>query len=111
MVVRLLMQRAYFERRGDHETGPWALFAVFLLAGCAQAPVPPAYFYRIYVEAPDAIAIEAHLPGVLVVRRFLADGLVSERSVVYGEGAGPNSLQQYHYHSWTDHQLVCCRSC
>ena len=80
----------------------WLIFSVVLMAGCAQAPVPPAHFYRIYTEEPSAPSSATHLDGVLVVRRFLADGLVSERSVVYGEGAGPNPLQQYHYHSWTE---------
>ncbi len=83
-------------------TAGWLIFSVVLTAGCAQAPVPPTYFYRIYTEEPQATPSVTHLDGVLVVRRFLADGLVSERSVVYGEGAGPNPLQQYHYHSWTE---------
>ena len=71
------------------------------MGGCAQTPAPPANFYRIYIDGPQA-SPAAHLDGVLVVRRFLADGLVSERSMVYGEGAGPNPLLQYHYHSWTE---------
>ena len=80
----------------------WLIFLVVLTAGCAQAPVPPSHFYRIYTEQPPATGSHRYLDGVLVVRRFLADGLVSERSVVYGEGVGPNPLQQYHYHSWTE---------
>ena len=83
-------------------TSIWLFFSLFLAAGCAQAPVPAANFYRIYAQAPEASSSDFYLDGVLVVRRFLADGLVSERSVVYGEGAGPNPLQQYHYHAWTE---------
>ena len=75
---------------------------VVLVTGCAQAPVPATYFYRIYTEDPVEAVSQVRLDGVLLVRRFLADGLVSERSVVYGEGGGPNPLQQYHYHSWTE---------
>jgi len=80
----------------------WLLCCVLLIGGCAQAPVPPAKFYRIYTTNPQEAAIDAYLNGVLVVRRFLADGLVGERAIVFGEGAGSNPLQQYHYHAWAE---------
>lgn len=83
-------------------TALWLFCFAFLAAGCAQAPVPPANFYRIYTTDQQSQAVDVHLDGVLVVRRFLADGLVSERAIVFGEGVGPNPLQQYHYHAWTE---------
>jgi ABC-type uncharacterized transport system auxiliary subunit len=44
----------------------------------------------------------APLDGVLIVRRFLSDGLVGERSVVYSDSDNDNPLFQYHYHHWTE---------
>ena len=74
-----------------------------LVFGCAQPEVPAGKFYRIYAEQPnDSGGSGPRLDGVLVVRPFLADGLVSERLLVFGEASAVGSMQQYHYHSWTE---------
>ena len=55
------------------------------------------------MTAPASITPSgAGLDGVLVVPRFLSDGLMSERPLVYAFGASPAKLQQYHYHFWTE---------
>ena len=82
----------------------WSLLAVsvLLVAGCASPPTPPDQYYRIYADDVAESEQGAALEGVLVVRRFLSDGLVGERSLVYGDNANDNPLQQYHYHHWTE---------
>jgi len=71
------------------------------LAGCGQSKVPQDSFYRL--TDPDSVAPAASgLNGVLVVPRFLSDGLLSERPVVYAAAESPEKLQQYNYHFWTE---------
>lgn len=78
------------------------LFIVVLTAyGCAAPDVPDDRFYR--VRLPEAAGPGSpQLQGVLVVNRFLADGLVSERPMVYGAVQSPNQLRQYHYDYWVE---------
>ncbi len=81
----------------------WLVPIVASLLGCSQQPpLPPDQFYRIYTQTPTLNHNTPRYEGILVVRRFLADGLVSERSVVYGEGERDNPLKQYAYHFWTE---------
>lgn len=80
----------------------WLVPIVAALVGCSQQPpLPPDNFYRIYTRTPTVNHDTPRYEGVLVVRQFLADGLVSERSVVYGEQEKDNPLKQYTYHFWT----------
>jgi cholesterol transport system auxiliary component len=71
----------------------WAL-------GCASGPVPADRYYRLAVPAPTARAAPA--PGALEVDRFAAEGLLSERPIVYVAAERPHELQQYHYHHWSE---------
>ena len=75
---------------------------VLLASGCSVAPQPPDLYYRIYAEGIPQSTSPAHLDGILSVRRFLSDGLVGERSLVYGASDHDNPLLQYHYHHWTE---------
>lgn len=84
-------------------TRPRIVFPMLiLLAGCA-APgmVPQDSYYRMsdpeFVEPAGAM-----LDGTVVVPRFLADGLASERQVVYVEANSPMVLRQYNYHFWSE---------
>jgi len=38
----------------------------------------------------------------LFVKRFVTDGLHSERPLLFSEASQPLSLKQYHYHFWVD---------
>ena len=71
------------------------------LSGCGQTRVPEEHFYRLVVSPPP-VATSAVLDGTLVVRRFVADGLTSQRPLVYGANATPHDLRQYNYHFWAD---------
>lgn len=77
------------------------LLLVVVLAGCAQAPVPPDRFYRLLPTSPQALEQPA-LPGTLLVKRFSADGVLAQRAMVYADAAAPGVLYQYHYHFWAD---------
>jgi len=78
------------------------LASVLWLLGCSTPPQPPDQFYRVYADDIPQSTEPVRLSGVLMVRRFLSDGLVGERSVVYGTSTSENSLFQYHYHHWTE---------
>ena len=71
------------------------------LAGCAQAKLPQDSFYRLSNSASVSPAV-APLDGTLVVPRFLSDGLLSERPVVFTLNNSPQRLQQYNYHFWVE---------
>lgn len=75
---------------------------IIALAGCGgQSTVPQDSFYRL--TEPDSVASAgAKLNGVLVVPRFLSDGLLSERPVVYAVSNSPETMQQYNYHFWIE---------
>jgi ABC-type uncharacterized transport system auxiliary subunit len=77
------------------------LAAVAALAGCAQQKIPQDSFYRLSNSASVSPA-GAPLDGTLVVPRFLSDGLLSERPVVFALNNSPQRLQQYNYHFWVE---------
>lgn len=75
--------------------------AMAMIYGCATPEVPDDRFYR--VRLPDVTSSSTpQLDGVLVVDRFLADGLIAERPLVYGAAKSPNQLQQYNYDYWVE---------
>ncbi len=75
--------------------------AMAMIYGCATPEVPDDRFYR--VRLPDVSSSSTpQLDGVLVVDRFLADGLIAERPLVYGAAKSPNQLQQYNYDYWVE---------
>lgn len=76
------------------------VFAVF--AGCGQqSTVPQDSFYRL-TEPGSVTPAGSKLNGVVVVPRFLSDGLLSERPVVYASASSPEKLRQYNYHFWIE---------
>lgn len=83
-----------------------AALAVAVVAGCAQPPVPRDHFYRIDAGAPERAFATPPLRGAVMVDRFRADGLVSQRPVVYSDAAHPFELLQYDYHYWVESPTV-----
>lgn len=81
-----------------------SIIAGLLLTGCAggDAPAPPDSFYRLAVTTPAQEREATPLDGVLVVKRFAADGLVNQRPLVYGMAESRHAVHQYNYHFWAD---------
>lgn len=81
---------------------PAAFLVVVMLSGCgAPGVVPQDSYYR--MSEPESVApASAMLDGTLVVPRFLADGLASERHVIYVQSNSPQVLKQYNYHYWSE---------
>ncbi len=78
-----------------------ALIALSLTACGGTAEAPRDQFYRLSVAAPQAGAAPV-LNGTVEVERFLAEGLITERALLYAAAATPDRLLQYSYHHWTD---------
>ncbi len=75
------------------------LIAVSLMiAGCAQAPVPQDRYYRL--SAPPPAGGGLVLPGTVEVDRFGAEGLASGRAIIFVDGNGAATLQEYNYDFW-----------
>lgn len=76
---------------------------VALLAGCAGGPrAPEPAFYRLG-ELPQGPVLQAPwVEGVVLVRPLAAEGLLRERAVVYQAEDSGVTLQQHHYHHWSD---------
>jgi len=87
-----------------------ALITLAVTAACGSAPpVPEDHFYRLqadYASEPMATNI---LSGTIEVDRFVADGLTSERSIVYSQSGKPNQVKTYHYHFWIKPPAVMLR--
>ena len=79
-----------------------ALALAGALAGCAQPEVPQDHFYRLAPAPVSPVATATPLPGTVVVLRFSSDGLLGQRPLVFADAESAESLQQYHYHLWTD---------
>lgn len=77
------------------------LMAGLLVSACSvQPPVPEDHYYRL--PAVSLKATSAFLANELAVKRFITDGLHSERALLYSDSDQPLSLKQYHYHHWND---------
>ncbi len=75
---------------------------LILLSGCgAPGVVPQDSYYR--MGDPESVTpAGSMLDGIVVVPRFLADGLASERNVVYVQSNSSQVLKQYNYHFWSE---------
>lgn len=78
-----------------------ACIATLALAGCAAAPVPEKYFYRLPEARP------ARLPAPLVqsalsIERLASSAQHNERAILFSEEASGTRLQQHHYDFWVE---------
>lgn len=75
-----------------------------ILAGCGGqgVPVPSDRFHRLSVGAPSTVYQTPSLAGTVEVERFLADGVLQDRAIVFVEHDNPNVLQQYQYQLWAE---------
>lgn len=95
--------------RNENMFGRWAAIAgLAALAACAQPEVPTDKYYRLSVDSPAAGAATL-FKGTIEVERFVADGLVAGRPIVYTEPGQSYRLQEYHYHFWTEPPTIMLR--
>ncbi len=70
--------------------------------GSTAPPVPRDHYYRLAITSPtDSLAKNA-LRGTVIVEPLLAEGLLRERPLLFGDIAKPNELQQHDYHYWIE---------
>jgi ABC-type uncharacterized transport system auxiliary subunit len=80
------------------------------LAACGSAPpAPEEHYYRLQATYAARTPMANPLPGTLEVERFVADGLTSERGLVYSDAATPNQVKPYYYHFWIKPPTVMLR--
>ncbi len=81
------------------------LMSAASLAGCfgSSAVVPPDHYYRL-PERPNVTKLPQPLiTGLLGIKRLRAEGILSERSIVFVEdNSAPVQLQHYYYHHWAE---------
>lgn len=76
------------------------LACLVTLSGCQSLPAAPEHKYYRLLVAPAPPAQQAvRLPGELAVRPLRAEGLYSERAIIFSDEQ-QRQLQQYHYHHW-----------
>ncbi len=84
--------------------------SVGLLAACGSAPpVPEDQYYRLKAIYASEPLTTKPLAGTIEVDRFVADGLTSERAIVYSEIQKPNQVRAYHYDFWIKPPTVMLR--
>ncbi|MCW9032573.1 MAG: PqiC family protein [Alphaproteobacteria bacterium] len=76
--------------------------ALFVLSACTQPPLPKDHYYRLGGIVSEGGPITSPLKGIVEVDRFLADGLVGGRSLLFTEAGQEQEVQEYHYHLWTE---------
>jgi ABC-type uncharacterized transport system auxiliary subunit len=73
---------------------------VGVLTACAQAPVPDDHYYRLNLSK-DSSSPGVKLEGIVEVERFVADGLLDSRPILFSSSANSTEVQSYHYHFWS----------
>ena len=81
---------------------PAVLVALLALAGCSQPPVPRDQFFRLAGSAPAQSFHTPPIEGTVAVERLRADGLVSQRPILFSTREWPNRLEQHNYQYWVE---------
>lgn len=80
-----------------------AICVSLVLTGCAAAPpVPEDNFYRLSPVAQETTTTSLFSGATIEVARFVADGSVSNRPLLYTTEDNPNAVSEYHYHFWIE---------
>ena len=83
---------------------------VGFLTACGSAPpVPEDQYYRLQAIYASEPLTTKPLAGTIEVDRFVADGLTSERAIVYSDIQKPNQVRAYHYDFWIKPPTVMLR--
>jgi cholesterol transport system auxiliary component len=84
--------------------------SVGFLTACGSAPpVPEDQYYRLQAIYASEPLTTKPLAGTIEVDRFVADGLTSERAIVYSDIQKPNQVRAYHYDFWIKPPTVMLR--
>lgn len=76
--------------------------AMLLLAGCGSpSAVPQDHYYRLNVDSSDKMGAPM-ISGAVEVSRFVADGAVANRPVLYTNANAPNAVSEYNYNFWIE---------
>jgi ABC-type uncharacterized transport system auxiliary subunit len=78
----------------------WGLLV--LAAGCFGGAGPADHFYRLTAAPPAHPLAAPALSGTVEVERFLADGVIAERPLLFARRDAPSEIVQQRYHYWTD---------
>jgi len=79
------------------------MVALLALNACASAPnVPQDNFYRLAPQPKSTQQGSVLQDDTIEVARFVADGSVSNRPILYSSDANPNSVSEYNYHFWIE---------
>ncbi len=80
-----------------------AICVSLVLTGCAAAPpVHEDNFYRLSHVAQETTTTSLFSGATIEVARFVADGSVSNRPLLYTTEDNPNAVSEYHYHFWIE---------
>jgi ABC-type uncharacterized transport system auxiliary subunit len=82
----------------------------FAVTACSQPPVPRDQFYRLGGGSPAHRYATPPLEGSLAINRLRADGLVSQRPILFSTREQPNRLEQHNYHYWVEIPPVMLRN-
>ncbi len=78
------------------------LAASLLLGACVASPPPPKeVFYRFLPIETQPLPAPA-LGGSVRVERLKAEGILSERALLFSQAHSTGKLEQYRYHHWSE---------
>lgn len=72
-----------------------------ILASCAASPPAKEVYYR-FLEASPADPSGPFIAGTLRVERLRAEGILSERALLFSREDSPGKVEQYRYHHWAE---------
>lgn len=76
------------------------ILAAVAMVGCTPQEIPQDRYYRLSPDFAEVPRSTAPLPGGVVVDRPEADGLLSERAIIYVVPDAPSTLHTFSYHLW-----------
>lgn len=80
-----------------------ATASILALSACSAAPtIPQDNFYRLTPKPVSTQQSSMLKDATVEIARFVADGSVSNRPILYSSDANPNSVSEYNYHFWIE---------
>lgn len=72
------------------------------LVACAASPPPPKEVYYRFLEPSPAALSRPVIDGTLRVEPLRAEGILSERPLLFSRKDSPAKVEQYRYHYWAE---------